>query len=395
MAEWQKQQKALKDAERDRKKNASSMLNNYRSGEHDKHIKDQMKQKALKDAERDNKKNASSMLNNYRGGEHDIKEQMKQKALKDAERDNKKNASSMLHDFRGGENDKHIQEKMKQKAQKDAERDNKKNASESLHNFRGGEDDKHIQEKMKQKAQKDAERDNKKNASESLHSFRAGEDDKQIKDQMNQKALKDADRDNKKIASESLHNYRAGENDVKDYEQRSIHTRTIDGNNLTPISPDAKSGVDESHAGQSRKLLSIDFSFGIIYPDDESEPDEKLFASAASSIVPHVISQWTKDSKIFCNPKKPEVIGEVATDDWYDSDDSMRYKVKGKVAVQVFAENDADEVSEGLNKVLRRRVSFRPVTEADKGTSDSIIGDGAQKWMRVRDGRLSGLGITF
>merc|ERR1712085_163337 len=66
------QQKIIKDAERDSKKTASSLLHNYRGGEHD--IKDQKQQKIIKDAERDSKQNASSLLHNYRGGEHDIKD---------------------------------------------------------------------------------------------------------------------------------------------------------------------------------------------------------------------------------------------------------------------------------------------------------------------------------
>ena len=290
MIEWQKQQKALKDAERDRKKNASSLLNNYRGGEHD--IKDQKQQKAIKDAERKSKLNASSYLHSYRGGEHDIKDQTQQKAMKDAERDTSSKSGSSSHDVKD---------------------------EEGL------------------------------------------------------------------VAEERKYN----------------QILEISEHDEPQITEDTKSIAADINSGKSRKPLSIDFSFGIIYPDYEPEPGTDLCASAASVIIPHVISQWTTETKIFCNPKKTEVIGDIDIDDWYDGDDeSIRYKVKGRVAVQVFSESSANEVAEGLKKVLKRRVSFRPVSpeeqeEATKEKQAEIIGKGEQKWIRVRDGRLGGLGITF
>ena len=65
LAEWQKQQRDLKNHERDSKKNASSLLHNYRRGGHG--IIDQERLKALKDADRDGKLNASKLLHSYRG----------------------------------------------------------------------------------------------------------------------------------------------------------------------------------------------------------------------------------------------------------------------------------------------------------------------------------------
>jgi len=92
LAEWQAQQKALKDAERDIKKNTSSMLRNYKGGEHD--IKEHQKQhKALKVAELDRKKNASKMLHNYKGGEHDVKDY--ERAVTKTRKENRENANAM------------------------------------------------------------------------------------------------------------------------------------------------------------------------------------------------------------------------------------------------------------------------------------------------------------
>ena len=69
LGEWHKQQKAIKDAERDNKKTATALLNKYRGCS----IQDHDQQRSWKDAERDNKKNAIELMNNYQGGEHDIK----------------------------------------------------------------------------------------------------------------------------------------------------------------------------------------------------------------------------------------------------------------------------------------------------------------------------------
>lgn len=435
----------MKDAERDRKKNASSMLNKYRGSEQD--IKNDIQLKALKDADRDNKKKASSMLNKYRGSEHDIKNDTQLKALKDADRDNKKKASSMLNKYRGSEQD--IKNDVQLKALKDADRDNKKKASTMLHKYRGGEDDIKIKNDTQLKAIRDADRDNKKSASKLLHSYKGGEHDvrdyeRAVIGNRREASMRSAHRSSlvptdtkiepegsEQTASKSA-NIEAistaleeteieeiiEEEEVEVVEEEIIEEEVVEeeededsnvpdksksrgkalGNYEQHLSnsPGSNSKKTKAMAGKSRKALSIEFSFGIILMDDEPYPDVELCEAAASVIVPHVISQWTNETNIFCNPKAPKVSDEIVTDDWYDGEDDARYKVKGSVPVQVFAESSAKEVAEGLGKVLRRRVSFRPVHEGEKvSPQETVIGDGDQKWMRVRDGRLGGLGITF
>ena len=256
-----------------------------------------------------------------------------------------------------------------------------------------------------QKALKDAERDRKKNASTLMHNYRGGEHDSKEHEQ--QKALKDADRDRKKNASTVMHNYRGGEHDITDHERvvieerKQSHARENVGI-IPDVSAETKRDTGDCHAGKSRQLLDIDFSFGIIYQDSEPEPGADSCALAASVIIPHVICQWTNDTKIVCDPKTPQVIGEISTDDWYDGDGAIRYVVKGNVPVYLFVESSAKEAAAPLQKVLKRHVSFRPIsaTEVEKATKEKrtqfIVGDeGAQQWMRVREGRLGGLGITF
>lgn len=71
MEEWQKQQKALKDEDRQQKKGAATNLNNYRSKQQGLW---QKRQKELKEADRKNRETALASLKKYKGGEHDIKE---------------------------------------------------------------------------------------------------------------------------------------------------------------------------------------------------------------------------------------------------------------------------------------------------------------------------------
>mmetsp|Transcript_37426 Transcript_37426/g.42154 ORF Transcript_37426/g.42154 Transcript_37426/m.42154 type:complete len:232 (+) Transcript_37426:46-741(+) len=224
--------------------------------------------------------------------------------------------------------------------------------------------------------------------------------------QKQQKALKEADRRSKKIASALLNKYHGGEHMIEERKQNHIlenekHTlpvNTAGKNSLDGI------GGDNCRIGKYRQLIDADFSFGIIYEDSESKPGPAKCASAAALIIPHIISEWTKDTMIVCDSKAPQVIGKITADDWYDGNDdgSMRYVVKGSVPVYLFVENSAEETAESLQKVLKRRVSFRPISAIDVESSSKekksqhIIGTkGQQQWMRVRDGRLGGLGITF
>lgn len=101
--EWQRKQKSLKDAERNRLKRASSFNHKYRGGVHV--IKHQKQQKILKEAERERRRRASIAKHTFRGGDHVIKLQKNQKIAKDAERDGRENASKMLRNYQGGEHD--------------------------------------------------------------------------------------------------------------------------------------------------------------------------------------------------------------------------------------------------------------------------------------------------
>ncbi len=409
LIEFQRQQKALRDAEKERKKNASSMLNKYRGSEQD--IKNDTQLKALKDADRDNKKKASEMLSKYKGGDGDIKmkNDMQLKAIKNADRDQKNNASSMLHKFRGGDDDIKMKNDTQLKAIKDADRDNKNSASKLLHGYKGGEHDVKeyertvIEDRAREKsthrssfsvsAKSDQEGSERASESAEIEAVSKALEDTEIIEAAEDVSISNVSESEVEIAEEVFEEDESNEADETQSRGRGSCSGEAFKNYERSLSnsPGSLSKKTKKLAGKSRKALSIEFQFGIILPDDEF-PDESLCKAAASAIIPHIIKQWTNETNIFCNPKAPEVTGDIVEDDWYDGEDDIRYKVKGKVPVQVFAESSEKEVAEGLGKVLKRRASFRPLDDDVKvSPQETVIGDGEEKWIRVRDGRLGAL----
>jgi hypothetical protein len=70
----------------------------------------QKEQRALKDKERDRMKNALSLLHNYCGGENEITSEKQRKALKDVEGASTKDASSLIHYYRENKMDSQSQQ---------------------------------------------------------------------------------------------------------------------------------------------------------------------------------------------------------------------------------------------------------------------------------------------
>lgn len=122
--EWQRQQKALKDADRFKMKRAASFARKYRGNEADINIQHQKQQRALKNADRQRMERAASFTRKYRGDESDIniQHQKQQKALKDADRQRMERAASFSRKYRGDESDINYQHQKLQKALKDADR---------------------------------------------------------------------------------------------------------------------------------------------------------------------------------------------------------------------------------------------------------------------------------
>ncbi len=122
--EWQRQQKALKDADRFKMKRAASFARKYRGNEADINLQHQKQQRALKNADRQRMERAASFTRKYRGDESDInlRHQKQQKALKDADRQRMERAASFSRKYRGDESDINYQHQKLQKALKDADR---------------------------------------------------------------------------------------------------------------------------------------------------------------------------------------------------------------------------------------------------------------------------------
>lgn len=266
--------------------------------------------------------------------------------------------------------------------------------------------------------------------------------------QKQQKALKDSERRNKLTANETMHQYHGGDQDrLRDHE-RAIHNERKKSSHpqhygqghdahLIPVNAggDEEDILDCPRSGRSRQLVEVDFTFGILCYEEE-ESDEILLpdpVEAAEIIIPSIIREFSKETKIVCDPKLQSMIvnDDLDIDDWYNGDGdkdgggSIRYIIKGTVPVTLFVVNvhtesedeeddqDDEKVStitqqqKALQKFLKRRVSFRPVSTEELQTSskekkqefirrknNNNVGEG-EYWVRVRDGRLAGLGITF
>lgn len=228
--------------------------------------------------------------------------------------------------------------------------------------------------------------------------------------QKQQKALKDSERRNKLTANETMHQYHGGDQDrLRDHE-RAIHNERKKSSHpqhygqghdahLIPVNAggDEEDILDCPRSGRSRQLVEVDFTFGILCYEEE-ESDEILLpdpVEAAEIIIPSIIREFSKETKIVCDPKLQSMIvnDDVDIDDWYNGDGdkdgggSIRYIIKGTVPVTLFVVNvhtesededddqDDEKVStitqqqKALQKFLKRRVSFRPVSTEELQTS--------------------------
>ena len=97
MEEWQRQLKAEKEAERQKKMESASMLQGYRGS-----VKEEdLKLKKDKETERQKKLESASMLQGYRGGV--AEEDLKLKALREEERKGREDAERTLHSYQAKE----------------------------------------------------------------------------------------------------------------------------------------------------------------------------------------------------------------------------------------------------------------------------------------------------
>ena len=306
-----------------------------------------------------------------------------------------------------------------QKAQKDAERRRKKEAAESLANFKGtvSKEQEVFLENRKLKKQ---DQEKKKAAAAELNTFKGTVTNQELEFQQKLKQKKDQDRKSKKSAEENLNSYQGpgspvpppdggkakgvtksieegladisiykeeedGENNNKKKKKEKKKPNKVKEWNPTAQQTNKKTTTTPIEVGKSRKTVTLEFSFGLV-TDEETIPDMEMLNSASSMIVPEILEGSLKECNLRCDCKVPIPNGDIEEDAWFESDDSVRWKVTGTVPVKIPVNSTADEgktideIAAPIQKMLKRYSSYRQQSD---GT-----------WKRVREGRLA-LGITF
>ena len=296
---------------------------------------------------------------------------------------------------------------MQQKALKDAERQRKKEAAESLANFKGttSKEQEFLLENGNLK-KLDAEK--KKGAAAELQKFKGASRVKELDFQKELKKKKDADRKSKKSAEANLNSYQgpvsptiSSKTKVKKKDEVTLSelARSIDevstntkkynqkktARKVKEWNPNIESSAKEQNhveVGKSRKIIDLDFSFGIVCSEGDDPPDMAMLNNAACTIIPRILAGSLNECNIRCDCKAPKPSGEIEEDSWFESKDSIRWKVTGTVPVKLFVEKGktVQESAAPIQKMLKRHTSFRQDTDGG--------------WKRVREGRLA-FGITF
>lgn len=161
---------------------------------------------------------------------------------------------------------------------------------------------------------------------------------------------------------------------------------------LSPERSSAKSDDDKKDTAttgsnkQTRRVVELEFSFGML-TDLDVIPDMSMIETASIFVVRDVLQGSEKECNIRCDPDMPQVENDVEEDVWFDSYDSIRWKIRGSVSVKIFVDESLDpmEAAAPIQKLLKRYSSYREVSEA---------GGKVKSWTRVREGQLA-LGISF
>lgn len=335
--------------------------------------------------------------------------QMQQKALKDAERKKKKEAQASLQTFRGVDRQQELL--LEARKAKQENRDKEKGAVENLHTFKGasGNQDMEFQKQLKQK--KDKDKKGKKAAKDNLNAFSFSPVPESSGGKQKVKRLS-KDLESGMVLLEQAEAENASGGDVperglvrrtssygefqdlkkeKTKKEKKSKSKKAKGKpgKLKEWKPENASAAGETkkkdvEIGKSRKTVDLGFSFGLITDEDDIPTMENIDAAAAE-IIPEILKGSLKECNIRVDSKAPVAEGDIEEDSWFESEDSIRWKITGTVPVKMFMEKgkDIEETAAPIQKMLKRYTSWRLVTQGGKS-----------EWKRVREGRMA-LGITF
>lgn len=406
MEEWQKQQKAMKDADREQKKGAAENLNSYRSKQQ---AAWQKRQQELKEADRKNREKALESLKKYKGGEHDVKEyqrmiaQYRKQLLEEsrslraqmAELDGPDVPNEMTEEAWREDVEQHIAEFERMIRDHGFEGFDELDLSSPRSSvsspFRGTPDartsefsvsgsrpyQEHIPEFPEIDSTTNQEPILKPNPTDLPGDVETTTPTIQplsevIADETEQ-AVDIQQSDEKPPATPS----RLGtgtDSDKKELETPDATSRATKTVQSSPQnSSNSETGQLQSPPRSVSRLIDLDFSFGIIYPSISPAPTIDACSTAAASIVPVSLEktlQRTLPSASWDSNLQP-VLKSVTLDRHFNQPGAIRYVVRGSVPVHM-AIND-------VPSPIRRQL------EED---GDLLIGSDSedQRWKRVRNG---------
>ena len=318
-----------------------------------------------------------------------------QKAMKDSDREKKRGATKNLQDYRGTEQ---LQFARQQRAQKEADRQLRELASASLKNYRGGGHDvKEYQriatkyrERQLQKIKEQALLHGQTGNSESEDSL-SDESWRQLVDK-NIKEYEELIKEEMAKAAAECHiekqedEQEENQPTVADYKAHEHKENESSRGNLTfwSLEDSPKSQMSYEKRGNSsrkirRRLIELDFSFGLILDANTPAPSMDSCAHAAAKIVPVSLSKSLAKTKAIFDPRFTAVVNSVGIDPAFDSASLIRYIVKGKVPIYVSTKKGSKTSSNQENDTSDSQMLSQ--------RSELIIGrEDEKQWRRVREG---------
>jgi len=399
--EFQRQQKALKEAERQTKKATADLLAGYRGIGGDEKANEQRKKLAqIRQADRIKKQATANLLAGYRGhGDEKINEQqrkfaeerlaamIKKKSLliqqlqKNSEQhsqqgdDDKTNNKTNSQGggkgvFVGG--DVHgkvgeIQRRLAEQRLAEEEKAKRKLAEKQSRGFtikrskdEGGEEEEKDEEPVVQESNKDGEQDQPPKEQETVLEGDAsgrvdqeGDQAQQPKEVLGGDVGGKVDEIQKKLAEQDVvvekpkpSNYykkpptipKPNENENDDDHRNTIPT--------TPKkNPKTEKLPTITFKKLRRKKIKLDFTFGLIHDVVTPAPSHEECTAAAAEIVPNGMNgKKTSKGIISYDPNFPPIVTSIDVDPKFREPDQVRYTVKGKIPLYliVVVEDDQD-----------------------------------------------------
>lgn len=376
MEDWQRQQKALKDADRQQKKGAANNLQNYR-GTHQ--ATWARKQKELKEADQRSRDIALASLKSYRGGEHDIKEYERMVAkyrqqLIEQSRERHQECHLLESESSPGQYEdawrEVVEEHIKEFEQLAAE-----HALQQFQSLEGSPRRKY--EAVVRNAFPDATCQEFSKKGESLNSDGFPDEEKAL-DLLDQEPSIKASDLNEALplnAEEQDEEEKGQESD--EAQGRFALAQSFQSEAKQPDLLGARQDPQDDHlanpAIEQKQLVELDFSFGLIYGINSPPPSMESCSAAAERIVPvslgrtlqHTLPNSSWDSTFRA------VVKSVKIDPRFDGQGrSNRYVVKGMVPIHI-------SVGE-LSSSFHTRSLDGPRSELIIGRKDE------PRWRRVR-----------